>query len=176
VVISFAYSYNYSQHRGLFQGEFFVLGLFAVLGMSVMISSGSFITVFLGLELLSLPLYTMVALDRRSSRAYEAAMRYFVRGTIASGVLLYGVSLLYGATGSINLIQVSDVIQRLVTESSMAESMNQNQILAILGMIFVVGGLSFKFSALPLHILIFSSYRPSEPIPVKKQVHVLTPV
>lgn len=121
-----------------------------------MISAGSFITIFMGLELLSLPLCTMVALDYRSSVAYEASMRYFVRGAIASGILLYGMSLLYGATGSLNLIQVSEVIQRLVAESLVTESMNQSQILMILGTIFVVVGLPLKFSALPLYILFFS--------------------
>lgn len=154
--ISFIYSRDYSQRRGLYRGEFFILGLFAVLGMSVMISAGSFITIFMGLELLSLPLCTMVALDYRSSVAYEASMRYFVRGAIASGILLYGMSLLYGATGSLNLIQVSEVIQRLVAESLVTESMNQSQILMILGTIFVVVGLPLKFSALPLYILFFS--------------------
>jgi NADH-quinone oxidoreductase subunit N len=154
VFASFVYSRDQICRRGLFNGEFFVLGLFAVLGMSVMISAGSFITLYMGLELLSLPLYTMVALDRDSVMAKEAAMKYFVRGAIASGILLYGMSLLYGATGTLNLVEVSDGVQRLVTES-----IGQNQLLLVFGTVFVVVGVSFKFGALPVHMWMPDNYQ-----------------
>jgi NADH-quinone oxidoreductase subunit N len=152
VLVSFIYSRDYLQRHGLFSGEFFALGLFAVLGMSVIISSGSFIAIFMGLELLALPLYAMVALDRDSVVATESAMRYFVRGAIATSVLLYGMSMLYGATGTLNLVQVSDVVQRLIMEP--VESIGQKQALLVLGTVFVLLGVSFKFGSLPLQMWI----------------------
>jgi NADH-quinone oxidoreductase subunit N len=144
---SFVYSRHYVQQRRFFRGEFFVLGLFAVLGMSVTISAGSFITLFMGLELLSLPLYGMVALDCDSPVASEAAMKYFIRGAIASGMLLYGMSLLYGATGSLNLHQVAEGVQRLVVSPE-----SEKLFLLIFGTVLVVTGISFKFGSLPLQM------------------------
>ena len=95
------YSRVHLEARRLMRGEYFVLGLFAVLGMLVLVSAGSFLTLYLGLELLSLSLYAMVALDRESRLASEAAMKYFVLGALASGMLLYGISMIYGSTGSL---------------------------------------------------------------------------
>src|SRR5207245_1599109 len=106
VVLTLAYSRTYLSARGLFRGETFVLTMFALLGMLVMISANSFITLYLGLELQSLSLYAMVALRRDSSTAVEASMKYFVLGALASGLLLYGMSMLYGATGSLDLGRV----------------------------------------------------------------------
>ncbi|HBD19335.1 MAG TPA: NADH:ubiquinone oxidoreductase subunit N, partial [Arenimonas sp.] len=93
---SFVYAKPYLQDRGLFKGEFYALGLFSVLGMMLMISSGSLLTLYLGLELLALSSYGLVAMDRDSSRSSEAAMKYFVLGSMASGLLLYGMSMVYG--------------------------------------------------------------------------------
>src|SRR5215467_7242021 len=101
VALGLVYSRSYLADRGLFRGEFFVLALFATLGMMVMISSSHFLTLYLGLELMSLCLYSLVALDRDSSVSTEAAMKYFVLGALASGLLLYGMSMIYGATGTL---------------------------------------------------------------------------
>ena len=106
--IAFLYAKDYLRERGLFKGEYYVLGLFAVLGMMIMVSANGFLTVYLGLELLSLSLYALVASDRDSKLASEAAMKYFVLGSMASGMLLYGVSMIYGATGSIEFQAVAD--------------------------------------------------------------------
>ena len=101
------YSRDYLAARALFRGEFFVLTLFATLGMMVMISANHLLTLYLGLELLALSLYSMVALQRDSARATEAAMKYFVLGALASGMLLYGMSMLYGATGTLAIPQLA---------------------------------------------------------------------
>src|SRR4051812_14527355 len=100
------YSRGYSAARGLFRGESFVLALFALLGMMVMIGAGSFVTLYLGLELQSLSLYALVAMYRTSNAATEAGMKYFVLGALASGILLYGMSMIYGATGSLDIAAV----------------------------------------------------------------------
>jgi len=97
--VTFLYSREYLQNNGLFKGEFFVLGLFGLLGIMIMISAHSLLTLYLGLELLALSQYTLVAFNRDSAVSAEAAMKYFVLGAIASGTLLYGISLLYGVTG-----------------------------------------------------------------------------
>ena len=110
VSMMLVYSRQYLIVRGLFSGEFMVLPLFAMLGMMVMISANHFLTLYLGLELLSLSLYAMVALQRDSAIATEAAMKYFILGALASGLLLYGMSMLYGATGSLELGEVASAI------------------------------------------------------------------
>ena len=122
------YSRQYLTVRGLFSGEFMALALFSMLGMMVMISANHFLTLYLGLELLSLSLYAMVALQRDSAVATEAAMKYFILGALASGLLLYGMSMLYGATGSLSLDAVSNAIKHGV----------QNQTLLTFGLVFVV--------------------------------------
>ena len=101
------YSRQWLLDRGLLRGEFITLLLFALLGMMVMISANSFLTVYLGLELMSLCLYAMVALDRDSPLATEAAMKYFVHGALSTGLLLYGMSMIYGATGTLDIPQVA---------------------------------------------------------------------
>ena len=102
VAIMLVYTRYYMQLRGLFKGEYYALILFATLGMMVMISGKSMLTIYMGLELLSLCLYALVALDRDNAQSTEAAMKYFVLGALASGMLLYGMSMIYGATGSLN--------------------------------------------------------------------------
>ena len=136
------YSREYARLRGLFRGEFFVLALFATLGMMVMVSASHFLTLYLGLELMSLSLYSMVALSRDSAPATEAAMKYFVLGALASGMLLYGLSMVYGATGS---LQIADVAAKIAAHHA-------NQTLLVFGLVFVVAGLGFKLGAVPFHM------------------------
>lgn len=137
----FVYSKDYLRERGIFKGEFYVLGLFGVLGMMILVSAHNFLTVYLGLELFSLVLYAMVALQRDSSVASESAMKYFVLGAIASGMLLYGMSMLYGVTGSLDLNEVS---QRIMQK--------EDNLVAIFGMIFLIVGIAFKLGAAPFHM------------------------
>jgi NADH-quinone oxidoreductase subunit N len=148
VLMMLVYSREYLTVRGLFTGEFLVLTLFATLGMMVMISANHFISLYMGLELLSLSLYAMVALQRDSAVATEAAMKYFVLGALASGLLLYGMSMLYGATGSLELGVVSNVIQ----------SGEANNTLLVFGLVFVVSGLAFKLGVVPFHMWIPDVY------------------
>ncbi len=147
-LFTFVYSKDYLRNRDLFIGEYYVLGLFALLGMSIMISAGSFLSAYLGLELLALCLYAMVAIDRDSKLAAEAAMKYFVLGALASGMLLYGISMIYGATGSILFPEVAQAVT--------AQGMD-NKVL-VFGVVFVVIGLAFKFGAVPLHMWVPDVY------------------
>ncbi|MFN2347957.1 MAG: NADH-quinone oxidoreductase subunit NuoN [Thioalkalivibrio sp.] len=147
--VVFLYSRPYLQDRDIYKGEYYVLGLFGVLGMMIMISSYSFLTLYLGLELLSLCLYAMVAFDRDSARASEAAMKYFVLGAIASGMLLYGMSILYGITGSLDIIAVSNY---LITSGG---GLNVPLVFALS---FVVVGLAFKLGAVPFHMWVPDVY------------------
>ncbi|MDH4216113.1 MAG: NADH-quinone oxidoreductase subunit NuoN [Gallionella sp.] len=142
------YSRQYLVVRGLFSGEFMVLALFATLGMMVMISANHFLTLYLGLEVLSLSLYAMVALQRDSAVATEAAMKYFILGALASGLLLYGMSMLYGATGSLELGAVANAIK--------SGSADKN--LLVFGLVFVVSGLAFKLGAVPFHMWVPDVY------------------
>ena len=144
----FFYSKIYLGARDLFKGEYFVLGLFAVLGMMVLVSAHSLLTVYLGLELLSLSLYAMVAMNRESSTASEAAMKYFVLGALASGMLLYGMSMIYGATGSLDLAAIREHVAGL-------ESRN---LILVLGLVFVVVGIGFKLGAVPFHMWVPDVY------------------
>jgi NADH-quinone oxidoreductase subunit N len=145
----FLYSRDYLRRCDLFKGEYYVLGLFGVLGMMIMVSAHSLLSVYLGLELLSLSLYALVAIDRDSPVASEAAMKYFVLGSLASGMLLYGISMIYGVTGSIDLQVVSDAVAR--------QGMN-NPVL-VFGLVFLVVGLSFKLGAVPFHMWLPDVYQ-----------------
>ncbi|MCW8957398.1 MAG: NADH-quinone oxidoreductase subunit NuoN [Gammaproteobacteria bacterium] len=147
----FIYSRDYLKDRKIFKGEFYVLGLFGLLGMMLMISSHHFLTLYLGLELLSLSLYAMVAFDRENPKASEAAMKYFVLGAIASGMLLYGMSMIYGATGTLNISEMASVIGQ-------KESMD---IVLVFGLVFMVIGLAFKLGAVPFHMWIPDIYHGS---------------
>jgi NADH-quinone oxidoreductase subunit N len=142
------YSRRYLAARGLFHGETFVLTLFALLGMQVMVSGNNFLTLYLGLELLSLSLYALVALARAHSGASEAAMKYFVLGALASGMLLYGLSMIYGATGSLDI----DIVARSVL------SKQANALLLTFGLVFVVSGIAFKLGVVPYHMWIPDVY------------------
>jgi NADH-quinone oxidoreductase subunit N len=148
VAVVMVYSRDYLRQRGLYKGEFFVLALFALLGMMVMVSASHFLTLYLGLELLSLSLYAMVALQRDSSVATEAAMKYFVLGALASGMLLYGMSMVYGVTGSLAL---ADIAQILADGTDL-------RIPLVFGIVFIVAGLAFKLGAVPFHMWVPDVY------------------
>lgn len=139
---------SYLEARGLLTGEFLCLALFGTLGMMVMISAHHFLTLYLGLELMALSQYAMVALQRDSAHATEAAMKYFVLGALASGLLLYGLSMIYGATGSLELSRVADALERG----------DANGTLAGFGLVFVVAGIAFKLGAAPFHMWIPDVY------------------
>jgi NADH-quinone oxidoreductase subunit N len=149
VFVAFVYSRDYLGERDLFRGEFYILGLFGLCGMMVMVSAGSFLTLYLGLELLSLNLYALTAFNRDSALSTEAAMKYFVLGAIASGMLLFGMSMLYGATGSLDLATVHAAIGEL----------SPNHIVLVFGLVFVVVGLAFKVGAVPFHMWIPDVYQ-----------------
>jgi len=142
------YTRQYLIERGLFKGEFYVLVMFSVLGMMVMISGHSMLTIYLGLELLSLALYALVALQRDSKMAVEAAMKYFVLGALASGLLLYGMSMIYGATGSLDLAEISQHISQV----------QEKDLVLLLGAVFIVVGLAFKLGAVPFHMWVPDVY------------------
>lgn len=151
VAVVFLYSRDYLSDRGLFKGEYYILGLTALLGMMIMISAHNMLVVYLGLELNSLSLYAMVALDRESPVASEAAMKYFVLGAIASGVLLYGMSLLYGATGTLDITGMGVHIAANPSAS----------IATLFALGFVVAGLCFKLGAVPFHMWLPDVYEGS---------------
>jgi NADH-quinone oxidoreductase subunit N len=142
------YSRDYLRLRRLYRGEFYVLVLFATLGMMVMISASHFLTLYLGLELLSLCLYALVGLQRDSRVASEAAMKYFVLGALASGLLLYGLSLLYGITGSLEIARVAAAV-----------TYGERGPVLVFGLIFVVAGLAFKLGVVPFHMWIPDVYQ-----------------
>jgi len=148
VMAMLVYSRAYLAARGLFRGEYFVLVMFATLGMMVMISASHLLTLYLGLELLSLALYSMVALQRDSATATEAAMKYFILGALASGMLLYGMSMLYGATGTLGIAQLSDTIA----------SGGARDVVLVFALVFVVAGLGFKLGAVPFHMWVPDVY------------------
>lgn len=148
VSMMLVYSRQYLTVRGLFSGEFMMLALFATLGMMVMISANHFVSLYLGLEVLSLSLYAMVALQRDSAVATEAAMKYFILGALASGLLLYGMSMLYGATGSLELGVVANAIQYGMADKN----------LLVFGLVFVVSGLAFKLGVVPFHMWVPDVY------------------
>ncbi len=149
VMVTLVYGRPYAAERDMLRGgELFTLGLFALLGMFVMISGNNFLVLYLGLELLTLSSYAMVALRRDSAVASEAAMKYFVLGAMASGFLLYGLSMLYGATGSLDITTVFKAV---------ASGQIKHQVL-VLGLVFVVCGLAFKFGVVPFHMWIPDVY------------------
>ena len=139
--IALTYARTFISYRNLMRGEYYLLTLFSVLGMMVMVSANSFLVIYLGLELLSLSLYALVALQRDSKQASESAVKYFVMGGLASGFLLYGISLMYGATGSILIAEVADFYAK-----------NDTDLIGQFGLVFIVIGLAFKFGAVPFHM------------------------
>ncbi len=147
----FVYTRKYLQDRQMFRGEFYAMVLFGLLGMMIMVSGQSLLTIYMGLELLSLCLYSLVAFDRDNTRASEAAMKYFVLGALASGMLLYGMSMLYGMTGSLD---VNDIANHI------AEQQKNNPVL-LMGLVFVVAGIAFKFGAVPFQMWVPDVYQGS---------------
>ena len=149
VIIVLFYSRGYILERPqMARGETYVLTLFATLGMMVMISANHFLTVYVGLELLSLSLYALVAMNRDSVPATEAAMKFFVLGALASGLLLYGMSMIYGATGT---LEITAVAERLYMGQA-------NKTILIFGLVFLVSGLAFKLGVVPFHMWIPDVY------------------
>ncbi len=147
----FVYSIDYLQRRSILKGEYFVLGLFAALGGMVLISAGSLLTLYLGLELMSLCLYAMVAFDHESGIAAESAIKYFVLGSMASGTLLYGMSILYGTTGSLELAGIAAAGQGGLS----------GNIGLLFGIAFIIVGVGFKLGAVPFHMWIPDVYEGS---------------
>ncbi|OZI74063.1 NADH-quinone oxidoreductase subunit NuoN [Bordetella genomosp. 12] len=152
VAVTLIYGRLYAQARDMLRGgELYVLTLMALLGQMVMISSGNLISIYLGLELMSLALYALIALRRDDAVATEAAMKYFVLGALASGFLLYGMSMVYGATGHLDLAEIARVI-----------SAGQAQALPLVfGIVFLVAGLAFKLGAVPFHMWVPDVYQGS---------------
>ncbi|HTD29939.1 MAG TPA: NADH-quinone oxidoreductase subunit NuoN [Steroidobacteraceae bacterium] len=140
VAVALLYSRSYLINRNILRGEYYVLALTALLGIFVLVSANSLLTVYLGVELLALSVYAMVAFDRDSGIAAESAMKYFVLGAIASGALLYGMSLIYGLTGTLEL---GEIAARLSTPSSLG---------VIMGLVFIVVAVAFKLGAVPFHM------------------------
>ncbi|MEY4369245.1 MAG: dehydrogenase chain [Pseudomonadota bacterium] len=144
--LTLVYARTYSNQRdmlgGNLSGEFYVLALLTLLGQMIMISGNSFLVIYLGLELMSLSLYALVALRRDHAISTEASMKYFVLGALASGFMLYGMSMIYGATGSLMMSQIAQVIA----------SGSANKTVLALGLVFLVSGLAFKLSAAPFHM------------------------
>ncbi len=152
VAVTLVYGRSYSYHRDMLRGgELFSLGLFSLLGMFVMISGAHFLVLYLGLELLTLSCYALVALRRDDAQATEAAMKYFVLGALASGFLLYGLSMLYGATGSLDISAVRESVA----------GDHANRTVLVFGVVFVVAGLAFKVGAVPFHMWVPDVYQGS---------------
>jgi len=151
IFVVFVYSREYLRERDIFKGEFYVLGLFGVLGMMLMVSSSNMLLLYLGLELLSLCLYAMVAFNRDNGDASEAAMKYFVLGAIASGMLLYGMSILYGLSGSLDITVIAKTT--IVGGAS--------NIGLVFALVFIIVALSFKLGAVPFHMWLPDVYQGS---------------
>ena len=152
-MVVFFYSFEYFKEHETVKGEYFVLGLFAVLGMMIMSSAASMLSVYLGLELLSLSLYSMIAMHKDSIIASEAAMKYFVLGALASGMLLYGISMLYGVTGVLDMQGIASYVS--------ANSDQNSNLLMVFGMVFIIIGIAFKLGAVPFHMWVPDIYEGS---------------
>jgi NADH-quinone oxidoreductase subunit N len=148
VAVAFVYAPRYLREREMLRGEYFVLGLLGLLGMMILISAHNLLTVYLGLELMSLSLYAMVAMQRDSVLASEAAMKYFVLGAMASAMLLYGMSMLYGLTGTLDLAEIHTAI---------AGGSGQPVVLAF-ALVFIIIGVAFKLGAVPFHMWVPDVY------------------
>ena len=152
--VALVYAWPFLRERGLYKGEVPILMLFAVAGMMLLISAGNLVMVYLGLEMLALCSYALVAIDRDSPLASEAAMKYFVLGALASGMLLYGLSLAYGATGTLDLAQIN-----------VAAATTQHSSMLLTGVVFLVAGIAFKFGAAPFHMWLPDVYH-GAPTPI----------
>jgi NADH-quinone oxidoreductase subunit N len=149
----FIYSKYHLRNFNMFRSDFYTLSLDALLGVMLLISANSMLMIYLGLELISLSVYALVAFDRESGRGSEAAMKYFVLGSVASGILLYGMSMIYGATGSLLLPDIAEAIRVQGTDD----------ILLVFGLVFVVVGIAFKFGVVPFHMWIPDVYEGAPP-------------
>jgi NADH-quinone oxidoreductase subunit N len=154
--IAFLYARSYLAKINVPAGEYYVLGLFCVLGMMVTVSAHNFISLFLGLELFSLPLYAMAALRKEVTVCTEAALKYFIVGSLASGILLYGLSMLYGATKTLDIAGVA---------TSIMQTSTQHELILVFGLVFVVVGLAFKLGSVPFHMWVPDVYE-GAPTPV----------
>jgi NADH-quinone oxidoreductase subunit N len=148
VMVTLVYARPYAESRDMLKGELFTLSLFSMLGISVMLAANNFLVVYLGLELMSLSLYALTAMRRDHAQSTEAAMKYFVLGALASGFLLYGLSMMYGATGSLDIPQVFNAIA----------TGQINKAVLVFGVVFIVAGLAFKLGAVPFHMWIPDVY------------------
>ena len=156
VSAALVYSRQFMVDRQLLRGEFVSLLLFSLLGMMILVSANSFLTVYLGLELMSLCLYALVALNRSSAQATEAAMKYFVLGALSSGLLLYGMSMIYGATGTLTIPEVASAAGALAAK---------DHTFLVFGLVFLVAGVAFKIGVVPFHMWIPDVYH-GAPTPV----------
>ncbi|MQP76324.1 NADH-quinone oxidoreductase subunit NuoN [Stenotrophomonas sp. MYb238] len=152
--LTLVYGWSYLRERNLYQGEIAVLVLFATAGMMILVSAGSLLMVYLGLELLALCSYALVASNRENKLAAEAGMKYIVLGSLASGLLLYGMSLVYGATGSLHLDVIHD-----------AAAHSDERLLLLTGAVFMVAGVAFKLGAAPFHMWLPDVYQ-GAPAPI----------
>ena len=151
--VVFVLSRRYLVDRNLFIGEFYLLTLFAALGMMLMVSAGNLVTAYLGLELFALSTYALVAMNRDSGQSSEAAMKYFVLGALASGLMLFGMSMIYGATGTLDLAKIH-AIGTLAAD-------NPHAMLLTFGLVFLVVGIGFEFGAAPFHMWLPDVYQGS---------------
>lgn len=151
-MVAMVYSRHYLRAHSLFRGEYFVLVLLSVLGMMVMISGYSLLTLYLGLEILSLSLYALIAIARERADAIEAALKYFVLGAIASGLLLYGMSMIYGISGSLNISDIASF-------ASSANLASRETLIINFGLVFLVIGIAFKLGAVPFHMWVPDVYQ-----------------
>ncbi|WP_310460157.1 NADH-quinone oxidoreductase subunit NuoN [Sphaerotilus sp.] len=149
VAVTLVYARPYAESREMLKGELYSLSLFSLLGISIMVSGNNLLTLYLGLEVMSLSLYSLVALRRDHAQSTEAAMKYFVLGALASGFLLYGMSMMYGATGSLDLGKIFDAIGKGEV----------NRQVLVFGLVFIVSGLAFKLGAVPFHMWLPDVYQ-----------------
>jgi NADH-quinone oxidoreductase subunit N len=149
VLVSLIYSKQYLKDRALFRPDFIVLALLALLGQMVLISGANLLTLYLGLELMALPTYALVAMRHSSEKSVEAAIKYFILGALASGFLLYGMSMLYGVTGSLDLIDIFKVVA----------DPRVNHLVMAFGLVFIVAGLAFKLGVVPFHMWVPDVYQ-----------------
>ena len=148
-MVSLAYARPYAASRDMLKGELFTLAMFSLLGIGVMLSANNFLVIYLGLELMSLSLYALTAMRRDNLNATEAAMKYFVLGALASGFLLYGMSMMYGATGS---LEIGEVFKAIGTGQI-------NKSVLVFGLVFIVAGLGFKLGTVPFHMWVPDVYQ-----------------
>jgi NADH-quinone oxidoreductase subunit N len=150
VAITFLYSRDYLRANEIHKGEFYLLGLIGLLGMMIMMSANSMLTMYLGLETLALSMYALVAIDRNNVTSAESAMKYFILGAIASGCLLYGISWVYGVTGS---LQFHEIAAAISSDPSL------NNLPLWFGLAFLIVGIAFKFGAVPFHMWLPDVYQ-----------------